>query len=36
MIVKFLNHDSGYRTESIIYEKIVRVKITKKIQNKKI
>jgi len=37
--VNFLNHDSGYNTESTIYKKIMRVKNTKKqhkkIQNKK-
>jgi len=39
IFVNFLNHDLGYKTECIIYENIVRVKIKikqhKNIQNKK-
>lgn len=30
VIDKFLNHDPSYKIKSIIHEKIMRVKITKK------
>jgi hypothetical protein len=29
-MINFLNRDSGYKTESTIYGKIIRIKITKK------
>jgi hypothetical protein len=32
IIVNFLNYVPSYKTKSTIYEKIMRVKITKKIQ----
>ena len=35
IIVNLLNRDADYKTDSIMYEKITRVKITKK-QHKKI
>jgi hypothetical protein len=31
--INFLNHDSVYKTESIIHENITRVKITQKKKN---
>jgi hypothetical protein len=33
--VNFSNDDPSYKTRSTIHEKIIRVKITQKIQNKK-